>query len=74
MSEKVETVEVTLKLPKPVYEFYKALATFHKKNLESLLEETIIGDIDFRIDDPPRGTLVRLYGLENYSEIQSSDL
>ena len=48
MSE--ETVEVVLRLPKPVCEFYRALATNRDKSLEQFLENYIVEDISSFLD------------------------
>jgi hypothetical protein len=64
-----EIVEITLKLPKPVYEFYLALAAFLKQPFEKFLLETLIVDLDGFIDDVGED-LVKLYGLENYCKLR----
>lgn len=71
---KQETVEVTLKLPKPVYEFYKAYATYKKtENVESFIVQEIILNADGIIDDISRGFIVKQFGLEGYSSIPVED-
>jgi len=65
---KVETVEVALKMPKPVYEFYVALAQFHKKDVNQLLVDAAVGDIKWVLDDSAKmgDGLVEAYGLEEF--------
>ena len=67
MSEQ-ETVEVTLKIPKTVHEFYVALARFLKKDVMQLLVDAAIGDIKWFLDDSAKmsESLVEAYGLEEF--------
>ena len=70
MPRKVETVEVTLKLPKSVYEFYRAFATFHRaKSVEDYLTKVVIEDIDGLVDNMSRRFVIKQFGLEDYSTI-----
>lgn len=74
--KKEETIQVTLRLPKPVYEFYKALVTLRKEeSLETFLADTIINDVDSFIDDFASSgpNIVKRYGLEDYSGIKEGD-
>ena len=59
-------VTVTLKLPEPVYHFYKAVAETYKKSLEALLIEELIQDINGILDTEPREILVGAFGLEKF--------
>ena len=65
---KQETVKVDLNLPKPVYEFYVALARFLKKDVTQLLVDAAIGDIKWFLDDTAKMSdpLVEAYGLEEF--------
>ena len=65
---KQETMKVDLNLPKAVYEFYVALAQFHKKNVNQLLVDAAIGDIKWVLDDSAKMSedLVEAYGLEEF--------
>ena len=49
----VETVEVTLKLPRQLVEFFKALSVFTKSELsfEKWLVESIISDVKARVEN-----------------------
>lgn len=51
MTEKEEFVEVTLKLPRAAYDFWKALTTFLKRDMETYLVSMITDDIPTLIDD-----------------------
>lgn len=62
MSEK-EYVEVTLKLPKVVAEFYKALTTFVKEDMEAYLTKIVSTEIQHIIDEFPGEPLIKRYGL-----------
>jgi len=74
MVEKTRTdtdyVEVTLRLPKPVVEFYEAYAHFAKEEVSDMLTEIIVKDVAHILDDFPaicelKG-FVKRYGLEQY--------
>jgi len=62
-----ETVEVTLKMPEPVYRFYMALAETYKQSLEEVILEELIQDVEGILDtEEPAKILVGTFGLQDY--------
>ena len=63
---KTETVEVALRLPKSVSDFYSAYAESTNQVFENLLVEELISDIEMHLDIEPnmRNLIIHQYGLE----------
>ncbi len=62
----VGKVTVTLKIPEPVYHFFGAVATAHKKKIEEILVEELIADIKGFTDTEAEKILIGAFELENY--------
>jgi len=66
-TEKQETVEVTLKLPKPIYTFYKALADSQKTQVENKIADDLLNAISnfyLDIETEIKALIIHQYGLE----------
>lgn len=67
---KTETVEVTLKLPKPVADFFKAFGGSNNKTVENTIIDELIADIIclLDIDSRMKNLIIYQYGLEKILE------
>jgi hypothetical protein len=65
-TEEPETVEVTLQLPKPVADFFKAFAGSNNKTVENMIIEELVTDIEMLLDIEPRmkNLIIHQYDLE----------
>lgn len=68
MSEKTDYVEVSVRLPKPMYQFYKGLTTFLKEeSLESFLTNIIAQEVDHLLDDTTTlDPIIKRYGIQKW--------
>jgi hypothetical protein len=75
LSKKTETkkehegkVTVTLKLPEPLYHFFKAAAQSYNKSVEEMLIEELTQDAAMILDtaDDPRKIIISAFGLKPY--------
>jgi len=66
MSKETETVEVTLKMPKQINDFYIAFTQSENKILENLVVEELITSIKCWLDLEPKmkNLIIYQYGLE----------
>lgn len=69
MNESKDYVEVSIRLPKSVFDFYKAFAQFRKETFETLLADIISDEVQHIIDDTAWWVegLVELYAIEDYA-------
>jgi len=71
MSKETETVKVTLELPKPVFDFYTALAESENKTIQNLLIEELTTDVEMILngqEDRMKAIIIQLLGLEKILE------
>ncbi|GAI09810.1 unnamed protein product [marine sediment metagenome] len=64
---KTELVEVTLKLPKPIYTFYKKLADSQKTQVENKIADDLLNTISnfyLDIETEIKDLIIHQYGLE----------
>jgi hypothetical protein len=68
---KKETVEVTLKLPAPIFNFYTALADSENKSIQKMLVEELIRETEAILDNEEtklKALVVHQCGLEKVLE------
>jgi hypothetical protein len=70
MSAETETVKVTLELPKPAADFFKAFGDSNHKKVEDIIKEELIAAIEMFLDIEPRmkNLVIHQYGLEKILE------
>ena len=66
INENLGKVTVNLKIPEPVYHFYKAVAEAYNKKLEDILVEELVCDIKGFTDTDAEKILVGAFGLKEY--------
>lgn len=59
-------VTVTIKLPEPVFHFYRAVADAYNKKLEDILVEELIVDIKGFTDTDAEKILIGAFELESF--------
>ena len=67
MSKETKTIEATLKIPKPIYDFYTGLSQSENKVFENFLVEELISNVETHLDIEPnmRNLIIHLFNLES---------